>query len=267
MTVRSIKEMMDLKGRVAVITGGAGHIALAFAESLAEAGASLVLLDVGQARLESRTADLMRRFGCKVTHAVADVANPEMVNQALSRAEAEHGSIDILMNNAAYPPDDRPDPFDVAAQSVERWERNIQVMLTGTLVTTQACVPAMRRAGSGTIINVSSTYGLVGPDPAMYLGTEIGNPGYYAAAKGGIVQLTRYWATMLAPVIRVNCIAPGGVSRNQPEIFVERYGTRTPLKRMATEEDFKGAALFLASDMSAYVTGQVLPVDGGWTAW
>jgi NAD(P)-dependent dehydrogenase (short-subunit alcohol dehydrogenase family) len=117
------------------------------------------------------------------------------------------------------------------------------------------------------VINIGSIYGLLGPDMRLYDGTEMGNPAYYAAAKGGIVQLTRYWATTLAPEVRVNCVAPGGVWRQQPDSFHERYKSRTPLRRMATEEDLKGAVAYLSSDLSAYVTGHILVVDGGWTAW
>jgi NAD(P)-dependent dehydrogenase (short-subunit alcohol dehydrogenase family) len=102
---------------------------------------------------------------------------------------------------------------------------------------------------------------------ALYEATEMGNPAAYAASKGGLIQLTRWLATVLAPDIRVNTLTPGGIARNQPEIFTERYIRRTPLQRMAVEEDFKGAALYLASDLSSYVTGQNLIVDGGWTVW
>ena len=116
-------------------------------------------------------------------------------------------------------------------------------------------------------MNVASIYGLVGPDWRLYEGTEIGNPAAYSASKGGLLQLTRWLATTLAPDVRVNSITPGGVFRDTPEPFLSRYLSRTPLGRMATEEDFKGAIAYLASDLSAYVTGQNLVVDGGWTAW
>jgi len=92
-------------------------------------------------------------------------------------------------------------------------------------------------------------------------------PAGYAASKGGVIQLTRYLATMMCPAVRVNCVSPGGIFRNQPEVFVSRYNARTPLSRMGTEEDLKGAVTYLVSDMSAYVTGHNLVVDGGWTAW
>ena len=126
---------------------------------------------------------------------------------------------------------------------------------------------ALAAGGHGSVINISSIYGLSGPDWRLYEGTSLGNPAAYAASKGGLIQMTRWLATTMAPKVRVNAIAPGGVFRNTPEPFLGRYISRTPLARMATEEDFMGAVAYLASDLSAYVTGQCLAVDGGWTAW
>jgi NAD(P)-dependent dehydrogenase (short-subunit alcohol dehydrogenase family) len=108
---------------------------------------------------------------------------------------------------------------------------------------------------------------MVGPDFRLYTGTPMGNPGAYAASKGGLIQISRWLATALAPGVRVNSISCGGVERQQPRAFITRYVDRTPMQRMATEEDFKGAVAYLASDLSAYVTGHNLAVDGGWTAW
>jgi NAD(P)-dependent dehydrogenase (short-subunit alcohol dehydrogenase family) len=129
------------------------------------------------------------------------------------------------------------------------------------------CESALRESGHGSVINVSSIYGVVGPNYGLYEGTALGNPGAYAASKGGVIQLTRWLATTLAPNVRVNCISPGGIERGQNEQFQDRYTALTPLKRMGREEDLKGAVAFLASDLSQYVTGQNLMVDGGWTAW
>ena len=131
----------------------------------------------------------------------------------------------------------------------------------------QAAAGDLRASGHGSVINISSIYGLAGPDWRLYEGTDLGNPAAYAASKGGLIQATRWLATTLAPQVRVNAIAPGGVFRDTPEPFLSRYVARTPLARMAREEDFKGAVAYLASDLSAYMTGQCLTVDGGWTVW
>jgi len=131
----------------------------------------------------------------------------------------------------------------------------------------QAFAPELQLGEGGNIINIASIYGELGPDWNLYKDTNMGNPAAYSASKGGLVQLTRWLATTLAPNIRVNSISPGGVFRNQPKVFVERYSVKTPLERMATEEDFIGVVAFLASDMSQYLTGQNIIVDGGWSTW
>jgi NAD(P)-dependent dehydrogenase (short-subunit alcohol dehydrogenase family) len=117
------------------------------------------------------------------------------------------------------------------------------------------------------VINIASIYGLYGPDWSLYENTRMGNPAAYAVSKGGMIQLTRWLSTTIAPHVRVNTISPGGIFRNQPDEFVQKYNRKVPLGRMATEEDFRGAIGFLASDLSAYITGQNLMVDGGWGTW
>ena len=127
--------------------------------------------------------------------------------------------------------------------------------------------PLLKAAKSGCIVNIASIYGMYGPDWGLYEGTSMSNPAAYAASKGGLIQLTRWLATTVAPDIRVNSISPGGIFRGQPEEFVNRYKDRTPLGRMANEEDFRGAIAYLSSDLSQYVTGINLPIDGGWGVW
>jgi NAD(P)-dependent dehydrogenase (short-subunit alcohol dehydrogenase family) len=123
----------------------------------------------------------------------------------------------------------------------------------------------LKKSKAGSIINIASIYGAYAPDYSLYEGTSMGNPAGYSASKGGLIQLTRWLSTTVAPDICVNSISPGGIWRKQPEKFVKRYERRTPLARMATEEDFKGVIAYLISDMSAYVTGQNIVVDGGWS--
>jgi NAD(P)-dependent dehydrogenase (short-subunit alcohol dehydrogenase family) len=266
--MKSLRTLMSLDGRVAIITGGAGKIGEAFGEALAEQGATVCIFDVVEDAARARAGQLLDRFGCPAHAFRVDVACEESVQEAVSQVIAQFTAVDILINNAAYPQLDlRDDGREVEAQSLAHWKANLDVMLTGAFLMTRACAPHLRRSAHGAVINVASIYGLLGPDMRLYDGTAMGNPAYYSAAKGGIVQLTRYWATTLAPEVRVNCIAPGGMWRQQPESFQQRYNERTPLRRMATEEDLKGAVAYLASNLSAYVTGQVIAVDGGWTAW
>lgn len=266
--MRKLSEMMSLEGRVAVITGGAGKIGEALAEALAELRAAISILDLAEDAALERATQLQKKFDVKASAIGVDVSREDSVHRAVSEVKSQFGGIDILINNAAYPRLELPeDPREVESQDLANWSANLDVMLTGTFLITRACAPHLRQSSHGSVINVASIYGLLGPDMRLYDGTDMGNPAYYSAAKGGIVQLTRYWATTLAPSVRVNCIAPGGVWRQQPDSFHERYKARTPLGRMAIEEDLKGAVAYFASDLSAYVTGQVLAVDGGWTAW
>ena len=131
----------------------------------------------------------------------------------------------------------------------------------------QGLTPLLRKSKGANIINIGSTYGTWAPDHSLYEGTSMGNPAAYASSKAGLIQLTKWLSTTLASSIRVNAISPGGVLRSQPQIFVKKYKARTPLKRMAKEDDFRGAIAYLASDLSSYVTGQNLAVDGGWGVW
>src|SRR5207244_7160576 len=137
-------------------------------------------------------------------------------------------------------------PF--AEQSIGTFRRALEVNLTSAFALTQVCAPLLAASGEGSVVNVLSIYALVGPDMRLYEGTAMGNPAAYAASKGGLLQLTRWLATVLAPGVRVNAVTPGGVSRNQPERFTPRYVARTPLKRMATDEDLQRAVASLASD-------------------
>jgi NAD(P)-dependent dehydrogenase (short-subunit alcohol dehydrogenase family) len=156
-------------------------------------------------------------------------------------------------------------PFE--QQSIDTWRRALVVNLTAAFHLCQGLAPLLRASGRGSIINIGSIYGEFGPDWELYEGTTMSNPAAYGASKGGLLQLTRWLATTMSPAVRVNAISPGGIARGQAQEFVKRYEKRTPLRRMATEDDFRGAVAFLATDMSAYVTGQNLSIDGGWGVW
>jgi NAD(P)-dependent dehydrogenase (short-subunit alcohol dehydrogenase family) len=266
--MRKVFELMNMRGRTALITGGAGHIGRVAADTLAELGASIVLLDINGEACEKAAADLRATWNTKVTPIVADLEDETAVRDVSRRVAEEHGSLHVLVHAAALvgimPLEGWAVPF--SQQSAATWRRAFEVNLTSFFVLTQSCEQLLRTS-SGSIIAISSIYGVSAPVMKLYEGTKLGNPAAYAASKGGLLQMVRYLSTTLSPDVRVNAISPGGVSRRQPEEFVERYVERTPLGRMATEEDLKGAVAYFASDLSAYVTGQNLLVDGGWTAW
>jgi NAD(P)-dependent dehydrogenase (short-subunit alcohol dehydrogenase family) len=267
--MRTLKQLMDLRTRVALITGGAGHIGRVVAESLAELGAAIVVLDIDQAAAETVAADLARNYNVKASAFAVDLNDIAAVKTMPARVVEEFGRLDVVIHSAAYGGDTKfpgwAVPFD--EQTTEAWERALRVNLTSAFALAQAARQPLTDSGHGSIVLISSIYGLVGPDMSLYEGTSMANPAGYGASKGGLLQLMRHLSTVLAPHVRVNAISPGGVWRQQPEAFHDRYRARTPLGRMATEEDLKGAAGYLASDLSSYVTGHNLVVDGGWTIW
>ena len=227
-------------------------------------------MDIDGPTCEKLVQELDGGADSRVIGVPCDLSDEEATREAVRRSVQELERLDILVHCAAYVGTTQVEgwavPFD--QQIVKTWDEAIRVNLTSAFVMVQEARPSLAAAGQGSVILFGSTYGLVGPDMRLYTGTDMGNPAGYAASKGGVLQLVRYMSTVLAPQVRVNAITPGGVSRSgQPDSFRKRYIEKTPLGRMATEEDLKGAIAYLASDMSAYVTGHNLVVDGGWTAW
>jgi NAD(P)-dependent dehydrogenase (short-subunit alcohol dehydrogenase family) len=267
--MKKIKELMDIGGRVALITGGAGHIGGAIAEALAELGAGIAIVDLSPEACSRVCKKVTRDFGVEAFPAAADLSRDVEVRKVPGKVMEKFGRLDILINCAAFVGASKlpgwTAPFE--EQNADTWRKALDLNLTVPFILTQSCAPFLKRSGHGSVINIASTYGLVGPDMRLYEGTKMGNPAAYAASKGGLLQLTRWLATVLAPDIRVNAITPGGIQRGQAKTFRKRYVSKTPLGRMGREEDLKGAAAYLASDLSSYVTGQNLIVDGGWTAW
>jgi NAD(P)-dependent dehydrogenase (short-subunit alcohol dehydrogenase family) len=239
-----------LDGKVALVTGGAGILGRQFCVGLAQAGASVA------------------GFAC-------NVADPASVAACVAAVLARFGAIDILHNNAASKSDDVRkffSPFEDYA--LDTWRQVMSVNIDGMFLMAQAVGKHMLARGQGgTMIQTASIYGLVGPDSRIYdgsdyLGGAINTPAVYAASKAAVVGLTRWLSTHWAQQgIRVNCLVPGGVSSGQNNVFSDKYAQRVPMGRMAQADEMVPALLYLASDASSYVTGQVLAVDGGWTAW
>lgn len=267
--MKTLQTLMDLRGRVALVTGGAGHLGVAFGEALAELGANVAVLDMDGEACRKTAAALAGEHGVQTLPLVVDLAREDAVKRIPARLLRSFGRLDILVNNAAMVGTSTLKGWAVplAEQQSDSFRQALEINLTAAFLLTQSCAPMLAGSGRGSVINVGSIYGMVGPNLDLYAGTKMGNPAAYAASKGGLFALTRWCATVLAPRVRVNAITPGGILRNQPAPFRRRYVSRTPLKRMATEEDLKGAAAYLASDLSAYVTGHNLVVDGGWTVW
>jgi NAD(P)-dependent dehydrogenase (short-subunit alcohol dehydrogenase family) len=264
-----------LTGRAALVTGGAGLLGAEFCRALAGAGARVAVADLDSARAEA-VAGGIRTQGGQAQGLALDVTRPESVGEAVGYAVQALGRLDILVNSAALDPKFDPSQAGKHANAfedypLEVWNQALAVNLTGMFLCSQAAVRPMLDQGSGVIINLCSTYGLVGPDQRIY--ERPGQPAQfkpvdYSVTKAGVLGLTRYLATYYAGKnIRVNALTPGGVFNQHDETFVRSYAARTVLGRMARKDEMNGALLFLASDASTYMTGANLVVDGGWTAW
>lgn len=255
-----------LDGQVALVTGGAGILGRVFCRALAEAGARVAVVDLSEDGAVAAAAEIgetAEGFAC-------DVADPASVKAAVAAVMARFGRIDVLVNNAATKTGDVRaffEPFET--YSLDTWREVMGVNIDGMFLMAQAVGGEMLKAGSGRIVQTASIYGLVGPDGRIYdgsdyLGGPINTPAVYSASKAAVVGLTKWLATHWADKgIRVNCLVPGGVSSGQNGVFDQRYSERTPMGRMARAEEMAPPLLFLASDASSYVTGQVLAVDGG----
>ncbi len=271
----TIQDKFNLTGRTAIVTGGIGLLGKQFCRTLAEAGANVVVAD-----LNARGAQEYAQSLCAADYQAAgmgvDVTDPASVRSLVDSTVQEFGRLDILVNSAALDP--KFDPQHAGQHNtsfedypLESWNQALSVNLTGLFLCCQAAVRPMTAQGKGSIINICSTYGLVGPDQRIYQkeGQPVQyKPVYYSVTKSGVLGLTRYLATYYAGTeIRVNALTPGGVYNNHDETFLKAYSARTVLGRMAHPDEMNGALLFLASDASSYMTGSNLVVDGGWTAW
>jgi NAD(P)-dependent dehydrogenase (short-subunit alcohol dehydrogenase family) len=260
--------LTNLAGRRALITGATGSLGLNIAHTLAQLGAEILLLDKPEAPLATVANEIKALWSVNAVTYECDLEMQEQ-RETVLQAIKDSSQLDILINNAAFVGSSDLEgwavPFE--KQSIETWRRALEVNLVAPFHICQALAPLLRQSPSGCIINICSIYAVFGPDLRLYEGTTMGNPAAYAASKGGLLALTRWLATTLAPRIRVNAISPGGIARGQSDQFTKRYTARTPLGRMATEDDLSGIVAFLASDLSSYITGQNYLIDGGWSAW
>jgi NAD(P)-dependent dehydrogenase (short-subunit alcohol dehydrogenase family) len=255
----NVKELFDLTGRVAIVSGGSMGLGLQMAEGLAEMGASLVICARKKERCEEATESL-RNHGVRARALGCDVKDKASIVQVVEETLATFGRIDILVNNAGV---SWGAPLE--EMTLEQWDKVLSTNLTGTFLFCQAVGKTMTAQGSGKIINIASVAGLGGSS------AELQAIGYHAS-KGGVIAFTKDLACKWAAHnIQVNAIAPGWFPTHMSGWIIEHRKesllAKIPLGRFGSDQDLKGAAVFLASDASAYVTGHVLVVDGGQTAW
>jgi NAD(P)-dependent dehydrogenase (short-subunit alcohol dehydrogenase family) len=265
--------LFRLDGKVAVVTGGAGILGRGYCRALAERGAEVIVADIEQSACDNLASMLAVETGAKVRGLAVDLSSETSVVDWASAILDKHGRVDVLMNNAAAKAEGFFAPLE--NYSLQTWNEVMAVNVNAVFLAVRELGPGMAERGNGSIINVASIYGIVGPDQRIYegswyedMGGAINTPMIYAATKGAVVSMTRYLATYWGPKgVRCNCLTPGGVASGQNEEFDRQYSARVPLGRMAKAEEMIGAFLFLASDASSYVNGQNIIVDGGWTAW
>lgn len=254
-------DLFRLDSKVALVTGGAGIYGVHITRALAEVGAHVVVASRNLEQCE-KVANEMQAEGLKVSAAQLDLGSSESIQKVCENIVSEFGKVDILFNNAVARAGGNP-----STVTEEQWITAMQINSTGFFMASKIFGEQMIKQLSGVMVNISSIYGVVGPNFNIYEGTEMTSPANYAFAKGGMINYTRYAASYYGKFgVRVNCISPGGFQTDQPKSFIENYSKQVPLGRLATDDDIKGAAVFLASDASGYITGQNLLVDGGWTA-
>jgi NAD(P)-dependent dehydrogenase (short-subunit alcohol dehydrogenase family) len=266
-------ELFSLEGKTAIVTGASGLLGKEHCIALADAGAHVVACDIDDTKLKS----FVKELKIESVAVAMDVTSKESVESVRDYVLNKFGGIDILVNNAAIN-DMFESPKAATEQSkfenypLEMWKKSLDVNVTGVFLCSQVFGKVMADQGSGSIINIASTYGMVAPDQSLYIkadGTQsFFKPPAYTTTKGAVIAFTKFLASYWGKSgVRVNSLSPGGVENGQDEFFIEKYSAKTQLGRMAAPCDYRGAIVFLASGASNYMTGTNLVVDGGWTAW
>jgi NAD(P)-dependent dehydrogenase (short-subunit alcohol dehydrogenase family) len=270
-------KQFSLEGKVAVVTGALGLIGKQHCYALAEAGATVVVTDINQEKCVAFASELSAQFQRSMLGFAADITKVDSLKALRDAILKAFGKLDVLVNNAAIN-DMFENPTAAAELSkfenypLELWQKSLDVNVTGVFLCSQILGTEMAKRGTGSIINVASTYGIVAPDQSLYKKPD-GSQNFwksaaYPATKGAVISFTRFLAAYWGNKgVRVNTLSPGGVENAQEDYFIKNYSAKTMLGRMAEPTDYKGAIVFLASDASAYMTGANLIVDGGWTAW
>lgn len=272
--------VVHVRDQVILVTGGAGQIGRDISRSFLQQGALVAIGDISDAALQAFDSELKALEEVDPAHYILlrlDICDPASCKEAVDQIVARFGRLDVLINNAAIDAkfDEHADP----AVNQSRFEnyppellrRSVEVNLVGTVIMTQAACRQMLQQGKGNIVNVASTYSVVAPNQSLYdFGSGVSNykPVDYIASKSFIPNFTRYIATFYAREgIRCNAIVPHGIYNNHPEPFLKNWERLSPIGRMCNREELNGPFTFLASEASSYMTGAVVNVDGGWTAW
>lgn len=264
---RSLQQLFNLNGKTAVVTGGGGYLGTAICEALAELGANVVLASRDQPRCQKRCAQITQQFSPtgRLVGLELNVLESASIQDFMNRVHSEFPAIDILVNNAWSGNKNSWESIDD-----HDWEYDINMSLSSVFRMTKVAFEDLKQT-RGTILNIASMYGHIGPDYRIYDGKEFANPPSYGAAKAGVIQFTRYLASFLSPhQIRVNALSPGAFphpATQEHESFMQKLGSKNPMNRIGQPEELKGAVALLCSQAGSYITGQNICVDGGWAIW
>lgn len=262
----SMSDLFSLKGKVALVTGGAGHLGLAMSEVLAAYGATVYIASRNESNNIKIANNISRKTGSKVLGIQLNNLNIGSVNHTVSTIIENEGKIDILINNSYA-----GKTGELLTGSEYDWMESFDGSIYATYRMIKSVLPHMLEQKKGSIINIASMYGIVSPNPEIYGSSMQNNPPHYGAAKAGIIQFTKYLAGHFGNQgIRTNCISPGPFPNKETQKnkeFVANLAEKNPMKRIGYPEELKGITLLLASDASSYINGQNICVDGGWTIW
>lgn len=277
---RNVHDRFDLTGKTAVITGGAGLLGSKHAEALMEYGANCVLVDICAEKAVALAEDLSGRYEGTAIASSADITEKDALETLLAHCIELFGGVDILVNNAANNPkfediEGKTDPSKrFETFPLRSWVDDLQVGLTGAFLCSQVFGAHFAQREAGVILNIASDLGVIAPDQRLYRQEGLADeeqptkPVTYSVVKTGLIGLTRYLATYWADKnVRSNALVPGGVYTGQDDAFLDRLTNLIPMGRMATEDEYKAAVVFLCSDASTYMTGSTVVMEGGRTCW
>jgi NAD(P)-dependent dehydrogenase (short-subunit alcohol dehydrogenase family) len=267
------KDSFNLNNKNIIVTGACGILGSKFCHALANNGANIIIADIDENKCKNLASEINEKYKSQSMGIMIDLSSEDSVSSFYDSAFQHYDSIDVLINNAAV----KPKGFfsQIEDYSLETWNQVIGVNITGQFLMVRSIYKKFKEQGHGNIVNLSSIYGIVGPDQRIYegswyeeLGGSINTPLSYSTTKGAVVSFTKHLSsTWGKDNIRVNCISPGGVSSGQNSTFSDQYSNRVPLGKMAESDDIVGAMLYLCSDISNYISGHNLVVDGGLSAW
>lgn len=263
-----VEKIFDLSNKVVVLTGAAGLLGSQFADGLCQARANVVLADIDYSKCKKIANILEKKHGVSTLAVNLDVSNERSVDSMVKKTIKKFSKIDILINNAIFRESKKGRTVPLEEFPLSNWNKVISVNLTGTFLCCQKIGKIMLKQKNGVIVNISSIYGLQAADQRIYGNSGINSSVVYAVTKSSILNLTRYLASYWnRKGIRVNTLTLGGVEDNQDSHFIKNYAYKTMIGRMARNDEYVGALLFLVSESSSYMTGSNLIIDGGWTAW